>query len=229
MPQLPATSMPPQNRTPVPDSVAESHLIWTKEREERLVYVQGQLAKAQRRWSEEQVLWIDEVHHLEELKRQCLKAEKKAVARGRANSVAAIWKTKTWDSSKSKAPSAEEENSPNLGDAVENAIEDEDADGEEDADGVEVRPQKSSDSPPTLGFLDLLPTTRTKPFASLFRTISLNSNKDGNQQGSRRSTFDGSRPKRPSLPATPEQSYGGAEMKDKGKARVLQKRRGSGR
>ncbi|KAL8806103.1 MAG: hypothetical protein Q9200_005160 [Gallowayella weberi] len=210
MPQLPATSMPPQNRTPVPDSVAESHLIWTKEREERLVYVQGQLAKAQRRWSEEQVLWIDEVHHFEELKRQCLKAEKKAVARGRANSVAAIWKTKTWDSSKSKASSAEEENSPNLGDAVENAIEDEDADGEEDADGVE-------------------PTTRTKPFASLFRTISLNSNKDGNQQGSRRSTFDGSRPKRPSLPATPEQSYGGAEMKDKGKARVLQKRRGSGR
>ncbi|KAL8799864.1 MAG: hypothetical protein Q9182_005571 [Xanthomendoza sp. 2 TL-2023] len=210
MAQPPPPSMPPQDRAPISDSVAEDHLIWTEEKEERLVYVQAQLAKAQRRWSEEQVLWIDEVHHLEELKRQCLKVEKKAMARGRANSVVAIWKTKTWGSSKSKVSSAEGENSPNLGDEIENAIEDEDPDAEEDAVGVE--------SPP-----------RTRPFASLFRTISHNSNKEGNHQGSRRNTFDEGQPMGPSLPTTPERSYEGTEMKAKGKARVLQKRRGSGR
>ncbi|KAL8697092.1 MAG: hypothetical protein Q9224_002473 [Gallowayella concinna] len=210
MPQPPDQSVSSQNRAPVSNSVPESDLIWTQEREERLVYVQGQLATAQKRWSEEQDLWIDEVHHLEELKRHCLKAEKKAMARGRANSVAAIWKTKTWGSSKNKGSLAEGENSPSLGDEVDDAIEEEEPDGEDDADGMEF-------------------TSRTKPSSSLFRTISHTSNDHGHHQGRRRNTLDGGQPVYASLSTTPEPSYEDAKTNEKGKARVLHKRRRSGR
>ncbi|KAL8734388.1 MAG: hypothetical protein Q9166_001586 [cf. Caloplaca sp. 2 TL-2023] len=209
MPGAPAPPLPPQNRAPGSHPATPSHLsCWTKENEERLVYVQGQLTAAQAAWSEEQDLWIDEVHHLEDLKRKCLKAEKKAIARGRANSVASIWKAKTWGGkSKNSSAEASGENSPRLFDEPENT---EDAVEEEDGDGEES-------------------TSRTKSVTSLFRTISLTGKKDGDAGNSRHNTFDGGQPPRPTLPATPEHSFSSADGVLRGKGNVLKKRRGSGR
>ncbi|KAI4216367.1 MAG: hypothetical protein LQ351_001377 [Letrouitia transgressa] len=51
---------------------------WTEAHETRLLHVQAQLKAAQAAWSEEQELWIDEVVHLENLKRKHLKAQKRA-------------------------------------------------------------------------------------------------------------------------------------------------------
>lgn len=84
-------------------------------------------------------LIIEQVHHLEDLKRKCLKAGKKATARGRANSVAAIWKAKTWGSSSStsKYPSAEtvgENSSALMEDELEEAV------GEEEGGEVRTNP-----------------------------------------------------------------------------------------
>ncbi|KAL8910702.1 MAG: hypothetical protein Q9171_004037 [Xanthocarpia ochracea] len=208
MPSSPLTPQPPppQNRTSSSHPPAPRHLSWTVEREARLVYVQKQLTAAQAAWSEEQDLWIDEVHQLENLKRKCLKAEKKeaTTAKRRANSVAAIWKAKTWGSSKSKtANNAEEALGESSGTAFVDGPESMENDGADDMEGDGEEESAS----------------RNKSLTSLFRTIS------------RRNTVDGGQASRlPSLPAaTPEQSYLSTEVKAKRKANVLQKRRDDGR
>ncbi|KAL8775515.1 MAG: hypothetical protein Q9209_000011 [Squamulea sp. 1 TL-2023] len=200
----------PQNRASASHPAATGHLnmSWTEEREERLVYVQRQLRMAQARWSEEQDLWIDEVHHLEDLKRKCLKAEKKATSKRRASSVTTIWKSKTWGGkSKNSSAEASGESSPALVDEPESMEDEIDDECEEDEES----------------------TSRTRSLTTMFRTISLSGNKDRISLGSRRNTLDGGQAssRRPSLPTTPQQSYSSAEVK--GKGNLLQKRRGSGR
>ncbi|KAL8948986.1 MAG: hypothetical protein Q9222_004874 [Ikaeria aurantiellina] len=111
----------PQDRASSSYPTLPGHLNWTSEREMRLVYVQAQLKAAQAAWSEDQDLWIDEVNHLEDLKRKCRKAEKKAASRGRANSVTSILKSRSWGS-KSKTTSGKDSGgiSPKVTDNKEN-------------------------------------------------------------------------------------------------------------
>ncbi|KAL9024523.1 MAG: hypothetical protein Q9180_007876 [Flavoplaca navasiana] len=172
-----ASAFPQSPTSTSPLAPPPHHLTWTEEKEERLLYVRRQLGEAQRRWSEEQELWIDEVHHLEDLKRACLKAEKKA--KGRANSVAMIWKAKTWGS-KAK----------DIGTGL--GVEDE---GDGEGDVVEGGCERGD------GELPGTPTTRTSPLSTLFRTISLNKQ--------RRNTLDGGSTSRPSLPGMPDGSFDG--------------------
>ncbi|KAI4257576.1 MAG: hypothetical protein L6R42_005572, partial [Xanthoria sp. 1 TBL-2021] len=133
---LPSPSLvpPTQNGTPTPRHLSGPVDAWTAEREARLLYVQRQLKAAQAAWSEEQELWIDE---LEDLKRKCLKKEKRA--KGRANSVAKMWKAKTWGSAaglKGSEGEASGESGPAFvaepeGMVVDDGV-DGDCDGEED-------------------------------------------------------------------------------------------------
>ncbi|KAL8669274.1 MAG: hypothetical protein Q9168_006125 [Polycauliona sp. 1 TL-2023] len=196
---------------PVPSTTAhppaapspQNHLIWTTEREERLVYVSGQLSMAQARWSEEQELWIEEgwlgrylwdngegtgnekerrrvvdvvphpfseaihlprpFHTLEDLKRECKRAEKKA--KGAAGRVARIWKARTWGSSSSLMVKGEKSGGLVAGeredqeeDEGDDIVDGNDSDGDEM--GNEERPTNN-------------PRTRTSSLSNLFRTISL--------------------------------------------------------
>ncbi|CAL8581690.1 hypothetical protein XPA_007375 [Xanthoria parietina] len=175
---------------------------WTVEREARLVYVQGQLRAAQAAWSEEQELWIDEVHHLEDLKRKCWKREKKA--KGRATGVAAIWKVKTWGGAGAGAKGKAEDSSAAFVEEPESAVEEDEVEDEED--------EEHPSSP-----------RNTNSMTTLFRAMSFS----GSKQNSRRNTLDvgvaSRRSRRPSLQTTPEGSFEG-----KGKRNLLMKRRGSG-
>ncbi|KAL8712610.1 MAG: hypothetical protein Q9220_003141 [cf. Caloplaca sp. 1 TL-2023] len=114
----------PQDRASSSYPPLSQHLNWTLEREARLIYVQAQLKAAQAAWSEDQDLWIDEVIHLEDLKRKCTKAERKAAPRGRATSVTSILKSRSWGS-KAKAPPGKDsgETSPEATDNNENEVE----------------------------------------------------------------------------------------------------------
>ncbi|MCJ1462074.1 hypothetical protein MMC07_000674 [Pseudocyphellaria aurata] len=84
-----------------------NHLTWTPEHEARLVHVQAQLSAAQAKWSEEQELWLDEVHGLEELRRAHKKAVKKEAKRF-AKKTAGMWRAKANNSPGSGGTSEEE-------------------------------------------------------------------------------------------------------------------------
>lgn len=181
------------------------------------MYVQGKLKEAQAAWSEEQDLWIDEVLHLEELKRSCLKAEKKLLAMGkrRGNSMAGLLKRPSWGKSGMKMEDGGTRGAAGVGDDDE-GDEDSDEDGDEE-NGAEVSTKT---------------TPRRPSLSTLFRrTMSLGS-KNRSRSQSRRNTLDGEQSPRPLLTTSPEGSFegSGAEEKGKGKGKgnVL-KRRGSGR
>lgn len=68
MPTPPTSTLASASASALPQTPTSSsplapphHLTWTEEKEERLRYVRRQLRDAQRKWSEEQELWIDEV------------------------------------------------------------------------------------------------------------------------------------------------------------------------
>lgn len=77
---------------------------------------------------------LNQVHQLEDLKRKCLKKEKKA--KGRATGVAAIWKVKTWGGAGGKVKEAAEGGMAECGAAFveepESAVVDEEEEDEED-------------------------------------------------------------------------------------------------
>ncbi|KAL8753335.1 MAG: hypothetical protein Q9199_005115, partial [Rusavskia elegans] len=152
-----------------------------------------------------------EVHQLEDLKRICLKKEKKA--KRRANSVAKMWKAKTWGSAaglKGSEGEALGESSPAFVAEPEGMVGDDAVDGDCD----EEEDEEHSSSP-----------RNTKSLTTLFRTISFGNNDRSSQgQSSRRNTLDGGLvSRRPSVPTTPEGS-----CERKGKRNLLMKRRGSG-
>ena len=72
----------------------------------------------------------DQVHHLEDLKRKCLKREKKA--KGRATGVAAIWKVKTWGGAGAGAKGKAEDSSAAFVEEPESAVEEDEVEDEEE-------------------------------------------------------------------------------------------------
>lgn len=77
----------------------------------------------------------DQVHQLEDLKRTCLKKEKKA--KGRATGVAAIWKVKTWGGgagAKGKGAAGGEDIGAAFVEEPESAVVDEEVEEEEEED-----------------------------------------------------------------------------------------------
>ncbi|KAL6715257.1 hypothetical protein ACLMJK_007521 [Lecanora helva] len=91
------------------------HLIrsatWSDDQEARLQHCEAELAKAQRRWSESQDLWIGEygrlqdwetqVEELREIKKAYLKTLKKQQAQ--AKEAVRIWKKRTWGISRTSS------------------------------------------------------------------------------------------------------------------------------
>ncbi|KAL8995220.1 MAG: hypothetical protein Q9169_004984 [Polycauliona sp. 2 TL-2023] len=150
-----------------------------------------------------------QVHHLEDRKRKCQKAEKKA--KGVAHRVAKIWKAKTWGGSSSMAPMKDgrRENSAAA------AVGDEGmGEGEEDADLDDGVGNDEDGEPPSTSN-----TTKTSSsLTTLFRTISLTNNKGRNTLDNLNNDLASS------LPGTSEESNG----KGKRKGSFLMMRRGSG-
>ncbi|KAG8528301.1 uncharacterized protein KY384_007218 [Bacidia gigantensis] len=67
---------------------------WTDVHEERLILVQSELKKAQKRWSESQEIWLEEEMQLQSQKRKHQRALKSK--EDSARKAAKIWKAKTW-------------------------------------------------------------------------------------------------------------------------------------
>jgi hypothetical protein len=97
------------NHRPFPASRHSNphYLEWTPAHEKRLQHVQTQLAKAQAEWSEEQEIWLDEVHELEERKRKYKKALKKEKRRGGKKGT--LWRTHSGYSTASMGESSDED------------------------------------------------------------------------------------------------------------------------
>ncbi|KAL9098585.1 MAG: hypothetical protein Q9163_005782 [Psora crenata] len=120
--------------------------LWTDSHEDRLVLVQSELKKAQKRWSASQEIWLDEEHRLLEVKqlhKRKLKNEQASVKKA-----AGIWKSKTWGSRIGSLRSSRKNSAVNVHEGGEGQKsqstgdetdpEDTDSDGSEDAAGQEV-------------------------------------------------------------------------------------------
>ncbi|KAL8631484.1 hypothetical protein Q9189_002813 [Teloschistes chrysophthalmus] len=180
---------------------------WTPSHEARLVYVQGRLREAQKRWSEDQDAWIDEkwkhetltspvrvlrggqVHSLEDLKRKCLKAEKKLLqggegggGRGRKGSLAALWKKRSAaGGGGAKRATTTATTMTEAGAEVVQKIGDKDGEGTDDDDDGEEEEQANGEP------------SRRRLSTLLRRTISLSPNpakSTENSGGGRRYTYD---------------------------------------
>ncbi|KAL9638384.1 MAG: hypothetical protein Q9164_001591 [Protoblastenia rupestris] len=114
-------------------------MIWTDTQQDRLLAVQAELKKAQKRWSASQEQWLEEEHHLLELKRLHKKALKKEEVV--AKKAAGIWKSKTWGSRIPSLRSSRKTSVANIHDfsAEQNDDDDtEDEDADSDAEGQEL-------------------------------------------------------------------------------------------
>lgn len=167
---------------------------------------------------------LNQVHQLEDLKRTCLKREKKA--KGRATGVAAIWKVKTWGGgagAKGKGAGVEENEAAFVEEPESAVVDEEEEDEEEVSWGGNIYPNSPTTYLPLANMNQHTSPRNVNSMTTLFRAMSFS----GNKQGSRRNTLDvgvaSRRSRRPSLPTTPEGSYEG-----KGKRNLLMKRRGSG-
>ncbi|KAL8664351.1 MAG: hypothetical protein Q9202_003166 [Teloschistes flavicans] len=222
---VPAPLSPPRPPTLQQDG-AMSMGGWTPSHEARLVYVQGRLREAQKRWSEDQGEWIDEVHSLEDLKRRCLKAEKKLQSaeqrggRGRKGSLAGLWRKRgggggAGTKTPTTTPSTTEAESPTA--MLQKTGEEEEASVE--GEGTEDDDEGPNGEP-----------ARRRLSTLLRRTISLSSNRgpsvsknaDTGSGGGRRNTYDFGTPAR-------AVSAGEARVDGEGGGKGRLRRRRSGR
>ncbi|KAL9129340.1 MAG: hypothetical protein Q9217_002178 [Psora testacea] len=117
---------------------ATAAVLWTDAQEERLIFVQSELKKAQKRWSSSQDIWLEEEHHLLELKRLHKKSLKKNQAA--VKKAAGIWKSKTWGNRIGSLRSSRKNSTMNINDGSEDheaASNHDDNSGPEDTDSDE--------------------------------------------------------------------------------------------
>ncbi|KAL8925550.1 MAG: hypothetical protein Q9208_003441 [Pyrenodesmia sp. 3 TL-2023] len=226
---------PQQGKPSAADQPPDHHLTWTAEHEARLVLVQRQLRIAQARWSEEQDLWIDEVTHLENLKRKCLKAGKKKKVGGgfasagpvdgggggggggggharKGSGFGGMLKRGSWKGKKGSPTNESPVGSPEgRGEVDDREEEDEEEDEDEEVEGEDDTTETQT-TPPS-------PSPRRPSISTLLkRTMSIGSKSAAAGSSSRRNTSDFGQPAvRPSLVESPVGSYSSGEGKGKGK------------